>query len=94
MDRDEHNGNGNGVDSVKVPHVVITFDPVAFKVQVGGSITDADMLLSVLDQAKRVVEFEIRKAQAVAMQQAAMQAAQDRAVADALRKSHGSGGRA
>jgi hypothetical protein len=86
MSNEHSNGNGNTVDRAKVPHVTITFDPVAFKVQVGGSITDADMLLAVLDQAKRCIESEIRKAQAIGIQNSMVQAAQDRAVVAALRK--------
>lgn len=81
---DEGNGNGS-VQARAVDTIVLTYDRATDHLDVGGKFNSIDLALDMLGRARRALEFEQKKQQAIEMQQALRQAAADQAVAEALR---------
>jgi hypothetical protein len=64
----------------------LTFTPATFRLEIGGNCVNADIALAAMEQARRYYEGELRKAQAMRMQQELAQIVQEQQVAAALRK--------
>jgi hypothetical protein len=78
--------NGNGVEHEKVAVLQLTFTPSLFRLEIGGSVENFDMALAMLEQAKRHFEGELRKANAIALQQQMTRMAEDQRIAAAMRR--------
>lgn len=79
----------NGVQHTRVElvdTVVLTYNRVTDKLEIGGTAASVDIMLDMLGRARRALEFTQRKAQALEIQAAARQQAEDAAIAAALRK--------
>ena len=68
-----------------VDTVILTYNRVTDKLEIGGSACSVDIMLDMLGRARRALEFTQRKAQALEIQQAAIRAAEDARIAAALR---------
>lgn len=85
----KENGDGDGVQRTQVElvdTVVLTYNRVTDKLEIGGTACSVDIMLDMLYRARRALEFTQRKAQALEIQAAARQQAEDAAIAAALRK--------
>lgn len=75
----------NGVERVSVVVLQLTFCPATFRLEIGGNCVNADIALAAMEQARRYYEGELRKVQALRMQQELAEIAQNARVAAALR---------
>lgn len=77
----------NGIIA-SVPRVIITItDVVNFKMDVGGSFPSLDYALNMLEQAKRELDSQWRRAKALQLQQELAERAQADAIAQQIRRS-------
>jgi hypothetical protein len=86
LSNSEHNSNGErGVEHQAVDTLVLTYNRATDHLDVGGKFASIDLALDMLGRARRALEFQQRKMQAIEIQLAAQQALRDAAVADAVR---------
>lgn len=78
--------DGNGIERRNVVVLQLTFEPATFRLEIGGNCVNADVALAAMEQARRYYEGELRKIQAMQMQQQLRDMAANEAVAAALRK--------
>lgn len=81
-------GNGNGAAAPSSPQldtVVLTYDRAADRLEIGGHAHSFDLILDMLARATRMTEFQVRKQQALEIQAAAREAAENARIAAALR---------
>jgi predicted DNA-binding protein (UPF0278 family) len=79
-------GNGDsGVKHVALDTLVLTYDRTRDHLDVGGKCNSLDLMLDMLARATRTIEAQLRAQNALALQQQMRRAAEDQAVADALR---------
>lgn len=77
----KQNGGGELVDTL-----ILTYNRATDRLDIGGNTSSLDLSLDMLGRARRAIEFQMRKAQALDIQAAARQQAADEAIAAALRK--------
>lgn len=81
-------GKSNGVERTKielVDTVILTYNRVTDHLNVGGTACSLDIMLDMLGRARRYIEFQQRKAQALEIQKAAREEAENARIAAALR---------
>lgn len=83
---EDGNGNGSGVSKQGVVVLQLTFYPATFRLEIGGNCQNADIALAAMEQARRYYEGELRKIQAIQLQQSLRDMAANEVVAAALRK--------
>lgn len=82
------NGKANGVEHKEVKlvdTVVLTYNRITDHLEISGEAQSVDLMLDMLYRARRSLEFQQRKAQALEIQVAALRAAEDARIAAALR---------
>jgi hypothetical protein len=81
------NNNGEARSEVHlVDRIVLTYDRTADHLQVDGKCNSLELMLDILGRATRTVEQQIRAANAMQLQNTLHQMAEDRRIADELRK--------
>lgn len=81
-------GNGNGAPpqgDELVDTIVLTYNRRTDHLDIGGTAASLDLMLDMLGRARRAIEFQQRKAQALEIQAAARRVAEDERIAAALR---------
>jgi hypothetical protein len=80
------NGNGeHGVAHVALDTLILTYDRAKDYLEVGGKCNSLDLMLDMLARATRTLEAQLRTQHALDLQHKLRQAAENQAVADALR---------
>lgn len=82
-------GKDNGVERKQVElidTVVLTYNRLTDHLDIGGTAASLDLMLDMLGRARRALEFQLRKAQALEMQAAALEQAENARIAAAMRK--------
>jgi hypothetical protein len=79
----ENNGNGGGKFTDRL---IIDFNRDTFAMAVGGQVFSHDVMLAMIEQAKRNIEKEVRKAQALELQKELAELARDRQIADEIQR--------
>lgn len=80
--------NGSKVREISGESVAVlqlSFTPATFRLEIGGNLVNADIAIAMLDQAKRHFENELRKVNAMRLQQELAEMVQNAKVAAALR---------
>lgn len=68
-----------------VDTVILTYNRRTDHLDIGGTAASLDLILDMLGRARRAIEFQQRKAQALEIQAAAVRAAEDARIAAAIR---------
>lgn len=68
-----------------VDTIVLTYNRRTDHLDIGGTAASLDLMLDMLGRARRAIEFQQRKAQALEIQAAAVRAAEDARIAAAIR---------
>ena len=81
----ENNGE-HGVEHQAIDTVILTYNRATDHLDIGGKANSYHLMLDMRGRARRAIEFMVRKDQALQIHAAARQAADDAALAAAIRK--------
>jgi predicted DNA-binding protein (UPF0278 family) len=79
--------NGQDAEVIALDTLVLTYDRVHDKLEIGGKCNSMDLMLDMLARAVRTLETQYRAQRAVELGRQMAQAAQDQAIADQVRRS-------
>jgi hypothetical protein len=81
------NHNGRDAELIAVDQLVLTYDRVHDKLEIGGKCNSIDLMLDMLARAVRTLETKYRADRAVELGRQMAQAAAEQAIADQVRRS-------
>lgn len=82
----EEKPNGAGGEASKLDTILLTYNRATDHLDIDAKTNSIDLAIDMLGRARRALEFEARKAQALQIQAAAREQAENAQVAAAMRK--------